>query len=272
MWGVRIVHESSLHEFDCGNSFVTLTYDKEHLPENWELHPPDFRNFIRRLRSRFPQKIRYFQVGEYGNKCRHNTVYGDDTVKDCELCNVGRPHFHACLFNCSFGDLVSVGEKNGIEYFTSPFLESVWKKGNVQVGELNFWTAAYAARYCLKKVNGEMAYEHYRLISDDGEWIQIRPEYVTMSRRPGIGAGWFEKFGEDVFPSDEVPVVGKGIIKKAPRYYDEILRRENESLYEEVKALREIFRREHADEYTPERLMSKYKIKKRQAEMLRRTV
>ena len=151
-------------------------------------------------------------------------------------------------------------------------MESIWKKGNVQVGELNFASAAYAAGYCLKKVNGKRAWEHYRLISDDGEWIQIRPEYVTMSRRPGIGAGWFEKYGSDVFPSDEVPVVGKGIIKKAPRYYDEILRRENEPLYEEVKALREIFRREHAEDYTPERLMSKYKIAKKKEELNRRTL
>jgi hypothetical protein len=41
-------------------------------------------------------------------------------------------------------------------------------------------------------------------------------------------------------------------------------------MHEEVKAIRQAFRRAHADEYTPERLWSKYKVKKRQLEELKR--
>ena len=83
-----------------------------------------------------------------------------------------------------------------------------------------------------------------------------------MSRRPGIGRSWYEEYKDDVFPSDEVPVVGKGILKKAPRYYETILSNESPEAYEEVKRIREVFRKEHGEEYTPERLMAKYKVKK----------
>lgn len=37
MWAMRIVHESSMWDADGGNSFVTLTYDNEHVPEDWSL-------------------------------------------------------------------------------------------------------------------------------------------------------------------------------------------------------------------------------------------
>ena len=36
-----------------------------------------------------------------------------------------------------------------------------------------------------------MAEQHYK---------GREPEYVVMSRRPGIGRGWLEKFTSDVYP------------------------------------------------------------------------
>ena len=98
----------------------------------------------------------------------------------------------------------------------------------------------------------------------------VEPEYTTMSRRPGIGRGWFEKYQTDVFPSDEVPVPGQGVIKGTPRYYDEIFRVEDPEGFERVQELREAFRKSHGHDYTPQRLMAKYKVKKRQVEFLKR--
>jgi hypothetical protein len=63
-----------------------------------------------------------------------------------------------------------------------------------------------------KKITGDMAEEHYK---------GREPEYVVMSRRPGIGRGWFEKFASDVYPHDYV-VIRNGIKCKPPRYYDKI--------------------------------------------------
>ena len=38
-----------------------------------------------------------------------------------------------------------------------------------------------------------------------------------MSRRPGIGQSWFDKYRSDVFPSDQCIVNGRAV--SMPRYY-----------------------------------------------------
>lgn len=91
-----------------------------------------------------------------------------------------------------------------------------------------------------------------------------------MSRRPGIGKDFYDRFKDDFFPSDEVPVPGLGVVRKVPRYYEEIFAREDPGFHEEVKAVRKAFMAAHGEEYTPQRLMAKYKVKKAQVELLRR--
>ena len=282
MWAMRIVHESTLHELDGGNCFVTLTYrdrlecDEDqlangyHVPDDWSLNKKHFQDFMKRLRKRFePQKIRFFHCGEYGNVCEHRI---DLERVGCPLCSVGRPHYHAALFNCNFSDLESYGSQNGELRYTSRVLSDTWKYGFVDVGELNFASAAYIARYVLKKVTGPKADDHYMRIDLDGVASWIQPEYVTMSRKPGIGRDWYEKYRDDVFPSDEVPVPGFGVVKGVPRYYEEIFKEENPISLEEIKQVRRVFMEEHADEYTPSRLHSKYQVKKAQTELLVRSV
>lgn len=282
MWAIRIVHESEMHADDHGNSFVTLTYrDPEecteeqynegyYVPNDWSLNKKHFQDFMKRLRFHYGQKIRFFHCGEYGNRCKHGL---DLDVVSCPLCNVGRPHYHACLFNVTFDDLESYGTApDGSLRYTSPKLESIWKYGFVDVGEVNYQTANYVARYILKKVNGAKSADHYLSCDMDGEITFLDREYVTMSRRPGIGKDWYEKYKDDVFPSDEVPVPGCGVYKKVPRYYEEIFKCTDVLSYEEIKRLRQVYRRSHAEEFTPEKLMSKYLIKKKQVETLKRSV
>ena len=278
MWAMRIIHESVLPEHNGCNCFITLTYDDDHIPANWSLEKKDFQDFMKRLRKGLaPLRIRFFHCGEYGNKCKHIPVWDERrTVKDCELCNVGRPHYHAILFGCDFGGVRNwepVGQSNGVVYYTNAELQRYWPLGFVQVGQVTFQSAAYVARYVLKKVNGKNEREHYMLVDgDSGACHWVEPEYCTMSRRPGIGRDFFERFKDDMFPSDEVPVPGVGVMKKVPRYYEEIFARDDPGIHEEVKALRRAFRLAHADEYTPSRLMAKYKVKKAQSDMLRREI
>ena len=86
----------------------------------------------------------FFVAGEYGVRCQH----GIDVERiGCPMCNVGRPHYHACLFNVAFDDLVSYGSDRGRIRYTSPTLENIWKYGFVDVSELNFTTAEYVAGY-----------------------------------------------------------------------------------------------------------------------------
>ena len=81
-WAIRCVHEASLHERNC---FITLTYRDECLPTNGSLDLDAFQKFMKRLRRRFGEGVRFFHCGEYGE-------------------NFGRPHYHAILFNLDFSD------------------------------------------------------------------------------------------------------------------------------------------------------------------------
>lgn len=58
-----------------------------------------------------------------------------------------------------------------------------------------------------------------------------------MSRRPGIGSGWYEKYSRDVFPSDHVVV--RGSIARPPRFYLNRLEQIDPALFEKVKKDRE---------------------------------
>ena len=128
MWAMRIAHEAALWEYHGGNCFVTLTYrdrmactieqleDGLHVPDDWSLNKEHMRNFFKKLRRFFPdQKVRYFYAGEYGRKCKHGI---DLELVKCPLCSVGRPHYHVCLFNCSFPDLEAYQSDNGIMRYT----------------------------------------------------------------------------------------------------------------------------------------------------------
>jgi len=255
MWAIRIVHESYLHLDDQGNSFVTLTYrdpaecnDQQYkngyyIPADLSLRPQDVQKFIRRLRKSVKHKIRYFYCGEYGDENQ-------------------RPHYHICLFNHSFIDQALYRDDEGFYTYTSPTLDQLWPYGFSTIAALNFETAAYTAQYALKKITGKRAEEHYLRCDDYGVAFWLLPEYIRMStgrKKPcGLGAQFYAKFTDDIFPSDEVPVPGKGIIKKVPRYYQNILASENPAQLELVRELRQVFIKAHRADFTPERLRDKY--------------
>lgn len=261
MWAIRCVHEACEWEDNC---FVTLTYrDKAnctpeqlnngwHLPDDGSLNKAHFQKFMKRLRKRFSdRKVRYYHCGEYGDQ-------------------LDRPHYHACLFNLQFPDKELLKQSEGNFLFTSQILEQLWPYGFATVGELTFQSAAYCARYVTKKVTGQLAHDHYMRFDEDGVCYWLQPEYTTMSRRPGIGANWLERFKEDCYPSDEVPVPGVGVVKKVPRYYDKLLERTDPVTLDKVKEARKAFKEENAEEYTASRLNQKYKVTNAKASMLKR--
>lgn len=266
MWATRMVHEASLHHH---NAFITLTYSPENMPADYSLRKEDFQKFMKRLRKRHQHKIRFFHCGEYGNQCRHGLPV-EGTYK-CPSCNTGRPHYHAILFNHHFPDRKQIGVTNGNIDYTSAELEDTWQNGIVHVGDVTAQSTGYVARYCLKKVNGFNQDDHYSYVDpDSGEITWLQPEYATMSRRPGIGLDWLKKYQSDVYPSDEVPVPGVGVHKGTPRYYDDILAETDPALYEQVKAARLQFKKDHPEHFAPERLEAKYFVKKAQIATLTR--
>lgn len=197
-WAMRCVHEASLHEDNC---FVTLTYDEEHLPSDRSLNNRHLQLFFKRLRKT-GRKFRYYACGEYGETTR-------------------RPHYHAILFGIDFADKRRISGVGSNTLYASSFLESVWQQGLCSVGSVTFDSAAYVARYCVKKVLGEAAEEYYRLFDGlTGETWQIKPEYSVMSRRPGIGAEWLKLYKDDLYNKDFVTM--RGVPMGAPRAYDKL--------------------------------------------------
>ena len=244
-WALRCVHESSLHESNC---FITLTYDDEHLPEYGSLCKRDFQLFMKKLRKGHDDRIRFFHCGEYG----------DDGW---------RPHYHAILFGYDFPDKSYVGRRKGNSVYRSDELEERWPKGFSLIGDMSWSAAAYVARYVLKKVSGEAAADRYiRDVNvETGEAIVVEPEYITMSRRPGLGKGWLEKYAGDCYPKDFVTVDGRKFA--VPGYYD--------SVFEDVETLDKVkYRRRYrrdVENSTLERLATREVVKKSEISRLERS-
>lgn len=208
-WAVRCMHEASLHRDNC---FLTLTYSGDSI-HSVSLKYKHFSDFLKRLRSRFPKdKISFFACGEYGET---------NPVTKCIDGGKYRAHFHALLFNFNFPDRVPCRLLGSADMFNSAILDSTWGHGACKIGEVTFESAAYVARYAMKKVTGDLAKAAYTIITPDGEMIERTPEMLVMSKRPAIGKLWFERFGAHVYYRDKVVARGKEM--QPPRYYDKLL-------------------------------------------------
>jgi len=210
-WAVRITHEASQHEH---NSFVTLTYNDEHLPTHNSLNYADLRNFWKRLRHHIGP-LRYYAVGEYGD-------------------NTQRPHYHACIFGHDFIDNHIMVRGGDNPLWTNQVLASAWGKGNVSVGRLNFETAQYTAAYVTKKLSGKKRW--VRIDETTGELIELQQPRAFMSLRPAIGATWLEKYGNQVYAWDKVVINGRP--QKPPKYYDRWLEKRSEIALQMIKKQR----------------------------------
>ena len=63
-WAIRFMHEKQMHEF---SSFLTLTYSDENLPDGNSLCMRDYVLFLKKLRRRFGNGLRFGGCGEYGD-------------------------------------------------------------------------------------------------------------------------------------------------------------------------------------------------------------
>lgn len=228
------MHEASMHE---NNSFITLTYNDEHLPNRSNLQHKDFQDFIKKVRKK--HNVRYYMAGEYGTENK-------------------RPHFHACLFGHDWEDkLYHQTTASGEKIYTSKELDKLWGKGYASTGNVTYQSAAYIARYCVQKITGDLAEEHYKRYDHLGEY-QLNSEYNRMSLKPGIGKEWIKKFESDVYTYDNVIVNGQ--ITGPIKYYDKMYKKENEVKLEEIKEKRMQEARERYQDNTERRLNDKEKV------------
>jgi hypothetical protein len=291
MWALRCMHEASLHEKNC---FITLTYNNEHLPKDGSLKKEHFQKFMKRLRFRLGKSVgeavRYFHCGEYGAKLGrphyHALLFGYDFpdkrvhsvnpvtglslyVSDMlqELWPFGYSSVGTVTMASAgyvaryslkkrFGDeakdhygvrRVEIGsqEKREVKVYRPFSVKSV--ENSVEIvphGDVSYFT-------------GEI---DYRFVKPEKIVWRLTPEYVTMSRRPGIGRGWLVKYKDDVYPHDFV-VCSNGFKNRVPRYYDGVLELIDPNMYDIVKGERKKkFSDISSDEYTPERLAAKREV------------
>lgn len=195
------MHESKLH---AKNSFLTLTYNNEHLPRDGSLVPRHLTLFLKRLRDRLSVhgvKFRFFGCGEYGDQYQ-------------------RPHYHLILFGFDPPDKLLYKYNSRDEpIYSSAFLDEVWTHGDVRIGSVTFDSAAYVARYSLKKVSKvERERGHYVVYDSDGLVHERVPEFSRMSLKPGIGSGYFEKYGREIMAHDTIIIDGREV--PSVRFYD----------------------------------------------------
>ncbi len=219
------MHEADQHENNC---FITLTYDDDHLPTGGTLDKNAFPKFMKRLRKATNEPIRYYHAGEYGDQ-------------------FGRPHYHACLFGYDFPDKEHYSVRKNFPVYRSNLLARIWPQGQAEIGSLTFESAAYVARYIMKKVTGPPADTHY-----NGR----QPEYTTMSRKPGIGKPWYDKYHCEVYAADSVIIRGKEM--KPPRFYDGMYEIQQPEHMAKIKSDRRKSR--ILADGTPERLESQRRV------------
>lgn len=219
---IRMLHESRFHS---QSSFLTLTYSDDKLPPNGSLRYDDVSSFIKRLRRRldrtlYKNSLTFYRVGEYGE-------------------NYSRPHYHMILFGFDFSEKLEyhgvqnekkyVSKKDDRLYYKSSFLTDCWSHGFADIGNVDYATCLYAAKYVTKKLYGSQASFYDQNL--------LTPERPSSSKHMPIGLRWIQKYWKDVYPHDYVIHDGKKL--PPPRFYDEWLQKNQPDIYEAVKQNRE---------------------------------
>lgn len=194
---------------DILDSFVSHTLVKRHL-----------QLFIKRLRKYFSDHynldgIRFFACGEYGPS------------------NM-RPHYHLIVFNCPIPDLeFHHNNFRGDIFYSSKIIDDLWGYGFTTIGDCNYETCSYTARYIMKKQKGKGS----KIYNELG----IIPPFVVMSRRPGIAREWFDSHSEDIYSFDQLVLSrrdGKPIKARPPSYFDKLYDIDHHYELEEIKTKR----------------------------------
>lgn len=263
-WALRCEHEAQMYRHPDGRTnacAVTLTYDEETCPSDYSVDVREWQLFAKRLRQKMWRAhrkaagaglktkslaktfrgARYLAVGEYGGRFL-------------------RPHYHALLFGQDFtSDAVYQVDDNGNPFWESATLKELWPNGIHRVQALTPETVNYVCRYVVKKLVEKHIHENEeRTDAITGETWTVQRPFMVMSRRPGIGATWFNKYGRDVFPRDRV--VSKGKLLPVPRFYFSKLEERDATAAAEVKEERRKEKAKNWKNNTKERREARAKI------------
>lgn len=224
-WQVRLMLEAKRH---TGNYFLTLTYDDKNIPITYYANPEngsaikgftlrkrDLQDFVKRLRRYCDyhkcdlDDFKYYACGEYGDITQ-------------------RPHYHMIALGLNLDDFKYFSNVDGHNYYTSETLSKLWSKGHVLIGQAELDSIGYVARYCTKKLNGDLGYKAYMMFNRV-------PPFALMSK--GIAAEWYTDNYDKLWMQDSIVVpTADGHFKTKPsRYFLEKLKKDDVELYETIK-------------------------------------
>lgn len=106
-----------------------------------------------------------------------------------------RPHYHAIIFGKDWLE-GSISIKENL--YTNQSLIEVWGKGLVSIAPCTMASICYVCGYVTKKI-------------DDPDTFNL------MSRRPGIGHNWLDRFKDDILRTGVVSIEGRSY--QVPRRY-----------------------------------------------------
>lgn len=222
LWTHRLMLENLCHS---ASAFVTLTYADDKLPEDLSLRPVDLKLFMYRLRTELRRKgekpIRFYAVGEYGDKTE-------------------RPHYHVLLFGyqtCLRGTSFYTKERTSC-CSRCDFIRDTWGLGHVGLGSVTHQSVRYVCSYMTKN----MRHRH------DKRLYGREPEFSRKSNRPGIGYAALSEITETLLEhglerSEKVPThLRHGNVKRPLGRYlrgkiADMLQMDKSSVDEEVQAL-----------------------------------
>lgn len=175
-----LVHTLSLeHRLHGDASFLTLTHDPKltktrhnnNIHPEGHLVPKHLTDFIKRLRRNFTSNpIRYFAVGEYGERSQH-------------------PHYHAILFGYPTCTGSMCTQKRPIRCEACQIAHDAWSAGNILNGDVTKDSLSYVASYVTKGLTQSNEFTEKILKGRP-------PEFTRRSLRPGLGAGAAQKIAE----------------------------------------------------------------------------
>lgn len=118
-WAFRI-HTEMQHS--THPRFITLTY--QCTPKSFNgfdtLKKKDFQDFMKRLRNRTKNRLKYYACGEYGSETE-------------------RPHYHLVLLN-----------QPKLWALDPKYITEAWTHGQIHIGEANIKTIHYTLKYMMK--------------------------------------------------------------------------------------------------------------------------
>lgn len=171
-------------------SFVTLTFDEAHYPEQGSVAKRDLQLFNKRARQDLGP-FRYLGCAEYGGR-------------------TARAHYHEILFGIEFPDAIPHPTAKGT-VFRHPALEKLWPFGFSTVSRVEPAHINYVAGYLTKKISGLASPRALvRFDRDTGESELRHPMFHAMSTGNGgfgLGAAIEDELLDEIMRTGSVRVL-----------------------------------------------------------------